>query len=198
MSAMTRKRHASNRHASRGPRAATVYGEPIVELLPALAAICSGGRVLPAGPESGHDQDISSLSLTLPPSAGGSVRRALLRCQPTSCAARQTKSVHTRLWPPVCTAASPKGCELLPNSSSASLARSESPGRPWRNAPSCWVRSPRPLPAAVAPSAERPGRLRATLTGPLRHLLGFRQPRYASRRCCTSRTRIPRASSSIR
>ncbi len=60
---------------------ATVYGKRIEELLPAMAAICSSGRVLPAGVDSGFDQDMLSLSLTLPPSAGGSVRRALLRSQ---------------------------------------------------------------------------------------------------------------------
>jgi hypothetical protein len=60
---------------------ATVYGERIEELLPAMVAICSSGRALPAGVDSGFDQDMLSLSLTLPPSAGGSARRALLRSQ---------------------------------------------------------------------------------------------------------------------
>jgi len=64
------------------PQATTVFGERIEELLPAMAAaICSSGRVLPAGVESGFDQDMLSLSLALPPSAGGSVRPALLRSQ---------------------------------------------------------------------------------------------------------------------
>lgn len=63
------------------PRPATVYGEPLRELLPALAATCSGGQVLPAGASSGYDQDMLSLSLTLPPRVGGSVGRALLRSQ---------------------------------------------------------------------------------------------------------------------
>jgi proline dehydrogenase len=63
------------------PHRATVYGERIDELLPAMAAICSSGRVLKAGGDAGYDQDMLSLSLTLPPSAGGSVRRALLRSQ---------------------------------------------------------------------------------------------------------------------
>ncbi len=73
---MTRRPRAKADH-----RRPTVYGERIDELLPALAAIISSGRVLPAGADSGHDQDMLSLSLTLPPEAGGSVRRALLRSQ---------------------------------------------------------------------------------------------------------------------
>ena len=63
------------------PQATTVFGERIEELLPAMTAICSSGRVLQAGVESGFDQDMLSLSLALPPSAGGSVRPALLRSQ---------------------------------------------------------------------------------------------------------------------
>jgi len=76
------------------PHRATVYGERIDDLLPAMAAICSGGRVLPAGVDSGYDQDMLSLSLTLPPSAGGSVRRALLRSQ-AEILHRQAEAVGT-------------------------------------------------------------------------------------------------------
>lgn len=57
---------------TRVPHAMTVYGEAIAELLPAMAAICSR-------PVRQHD--MLSLSLTVPPAAGGSVRRALLRCE---------------------------------------------------------------------------------------------------------------------
>jgi hypothetical protein len=52
--------------------AMSVYGETLHELLPALAAVC--GRPARQG-------DMLSLSLALPPSTGGSVRRALLRAE---------------------------------------------------------------------------------------------------------------------
>jgi cytochrome c553 len=71
-----------------------VYGERIDVLLPAMAAICSSSRVLPAGVDSGFDQDMLSLSLTLPPSTGGSVRRALLRSQ-AEILRRQADSIGT-------------------------------------------------------------------------------------------------------
>ncbi len=58
---------------------ATVYGERVLELLPEMAALCVDGRLLPAGVDSDSAQDMLLLSLTLPTSRGGSVRRALLR-----------------------------------------------------------------------------------------------------------------------
>ena len=46
-----------------------------------MVGICSGGEILAAGADPEVDQDMLSLSLTLPRSTGGSVRRALLRSQ---------------------------------------------------------------------------------------------------------------------
>lgn len=72
-----------------------MYGEPIDELLPALAAMFNGGKVLSAGVDSGYDQDMLSLSLTVPPRAGGSVRRAVLRSQ-AEILRRQADAVGSR------------------------------------------------------------------------------------------------------
>ena len=58
-----------------------VYGERLEELLPAMVAICTGGVILSADTDPRFDQDMLSLSLSLPSSAGSSLRRALLRSQ---------------------------------------------------------------------------------------------------------------------
>lgn len=62
-----------------------------------MAAICTGAEVLPADTDPRFDQDMLSLSLSLPHSAGGSVRRALLRSQ-AEILRRQADSVG--MWAP--------------------------------------------------------------------------------------------------
>ena len=90
LSAFGRNVWGMTRHPRRisPPRRTTVYGEPIDQLLPALAAMFNDRKVLPAGVDSGYDQDMLSLSLTLPPRVGGSVGRAVLRSQAEISAAR--------------------------------------------------------------------------------------------------------------
>lgn len=82
LSAMTRNPRPRSNNSS-----GTVYGEPLQELLAALAAVC--GRAT-------RHEDMLSLSLTLPPAAGGSLRRALLRSQ-AEILSRQADVIGARL-----------------------------------------------------------------------------------------------------
>lgn len=74
------------------PKVPSIYGEPIDELLPALAAVC--GRPV-------RQRDMLALSLSVPPTTGGSVRRALLRAEAEQLR-READSLREHLPVPKC------------------------------------------------------------------------------------------------